>query len=163
MDTFTNDDRAVSPVIGVILMVAITVLLAATAATFFFGLTDGQNTQGISTVAFDTDYEQGGSDVLSFTHSSGKTLTAEDLQIVISGSASVDGRYDVDASGTPSGPDFGYASSDDLSAGSSITISKSTLDVAFDLDLKGATIRLVEERSAGSDSSTIAKWSGSSA
>ena len=156
MDTFTNDDRAVSPVIGVILMVAITVLLAATAATFFFGLTDEQGDRGISTVAFDTDYDRGTSDTVSFTHSSGKTLTAEDLQIVISGTSSVDGRYDVDASGVP---DFGYASSGKLSAGSTVTISGSNLG-AGSLDLSGATIRLVEAGSSGADSSTIAEWRG---
>jgi len=33
-----NDDRAVSPVIGVILMVAITVILAAVIGTFVLGL-----------------------------------------------------------------------------------------------------------------------------
>src|SRR6056297_2936084 len=38
---FTNDDdRAVSPVIGVILMVAITVILAAVIASFVLGLGD---------------------------------------------------------------------------------------------------------------------------
>ncbi|WP_338071862.1 type IV pilin N-terminal domain-containing protein [Halorutilus salinus] len=36
--TETNDDSAVSPVIGVILMVAITVILAAVIGTFVLGL-----------------------------------------------------------------------------------------------------------------------------
>ncbi len=40
---FNNDDRAVSPVIGVILMVAITVILAAVIGTFVLGL--GSNIQ----------------------------------------------------------------------------------------------------------------------
>ena len=35
---FTKNDEAVSPVIGVILMVAITVILAAVIAMFVFGL-----------------------------------------------------------------------------------------------------------------------------
>jgi len=35
---FTKDDEAVSPVIGVILMVAITVILAAVIAAFVFGM-----------------------------------------------------------------------------------------------------------------------------
>jgi len=35
---FTKDEEAVSPVIGVILMVAITVILAAVIATFVFGM-----------------------------------------------------------------------------------------------------------------------------
>jgi len=37
---FQSDDRAVSPVIGVILMVAITVILAAVIGTFVLGLGD---------------------------------------------------------------------------------------------------------------------------
>jgi flagellin-like protein len=37
---FNSDDRAVSPVIGVILMVAITVILAAVIGTFVLGLGD---------------------------------------------------------------------------------------------------------------------------
>jgi archaeal type IV pilus assembly protein PilA len=35
---FTKNDDAVSPVIGVVLMVAITVILAAVIATFVFGM-----------------------------------------------------------------------------------------------------------------------------
>ena len=35
---FTKNDQAVSPVIGVILMVAITVILAAVIAAFVFGM-----------------------------------------------------------------------------------------------------------------------------
>ncbi len=40
-----NDDKAVSPVIGVILMVAITVILAAVIATFVLGLGDSLSSQ----------------------------------------------------------------------------------------------------------------------
>ena len=40
-----TDDDAVSPVIGVILMVAITVILAAVIATFVLGLGDSLSTQ----------------------------------------------------------------------------------------------------------------------
>mgnify|MGYP002277705049 CR=1 FL=1 len=48
---FNNDDRGVSPVIGVILMVAITVILAAVIGTFVLGLGDqigGSATAGIT-------------------------------------------------------------------------------------------------------------------
>ena len=43
-DTLRNEDRAVSPVIGVILMVAITVILAAVIGTFVLGLGDSIQT-----------------------------------------------------------------------------------------------------------------------
>ena len=48
---FEGDDRAVSPVIGVILMVAITVILAAVIGTFVLGLGDslgGSSSVGVS-------------------------------------------------------------------------------------------------------------------
>lgn len=47
-----RDDRAVSPVIGVILMVAITVILAAVIGTMVLGMTDnvGQNVQAGASV-----------------------------------------------------------------------------------------------------------------
>ncbi|OYR73301.1 type IV pilin [Halorubrum ezzemoulense] len=48
---FNEDDRGVSPVIGVILMVAITVILAAVIGTFVLGLGDqigGSATAGVT-------------------------------------------------------------------------------------------------------------------
>ncbi|WP_159899274.1 type IV pilin [Salinirussus salinus] len=51
-----DDDRGVSPVIGVILMVAITVILAAVIATFVLGLGPGG---AAPTVNFDSDFESG--------------------------------------------------------------------------------------------------------
>jgi len=57
-----NDDDAVSPVIGVILMVAITVILAAVIATFVLGLGE-QVSQTTPNANFGVDYEQNASDV----------------------------------------------------------------------------------------------------
>ncbi|PSP83148.1 type IV pilin [Halobacteriales archaeon QS_6_64_34] len=45
IQTLIQDDDAVSPVIGVILMVAITVILAAVIATFVLGLGDSLSNQ----------------------------------------------------------------------------------------------------------------------
>jgi len=52
---FQNDDRAVSPVIGVILMVAITVILAAVIGTFVLGLGDSLGGSPIAGVTVDGD------------------------------------------------------------------------------------------------------------
>ncbi|WP_054847863.1 type IV pilin [Methanoculleus chikugoensis] len=49
MMNFRENEEAVSPVIGVILMVAITVILAAVIAAFVFGMTG--NVQTTKTVA----------------------------------------------------------------------------------------------------------------
>lgn len=52
-----DDDRAVSPVIGVILMVAITVILAAVIGTFVLGLGENVETNPSAGVTVnDTDY-----------------------------------------------------------------------------------------------------------
>jgi len=52
---FQNDDRAVSPVIGVILMVAITVILATVIGTFVLGLGDSLGGSPIAGVTVDGD------------------------------------------------------------------------------------------------------------
>lgn len=49
----TGDSRAVSPVIGVILMVAITVILAAVIGTFVLGLGDSINQNATAGVSYD--------------------------------------------------------------------------------------------------------------
>ena len=52
---FNKNDEAVSPVIGVILMVAITVILAAVIAAFVFGMAGGiSNTKTVAATASQT-------------------------------------------------------------------------------------------------------------
>ena len=71
-----KDDDAVSPVIGVILMVAITVILAAVIASFVLGLGDQNNPA--PTASFDFDYTDDGSGSntgdLTITHGDGDEL-----------------------------------------------------------------------------------------
>ena len=57
---FNNNEEAVSPVIGVILMVAITVILAAVIAVFVFGMaSDVQTTKTVAATA-----KQSGTDII---------------------------------------------------------------------------------------------------
>jgi len=73
-----NDDDAVSPVIGVILMVAITVILAAVIASFVLGLGDQNNPA--PTVSMDFDYD-GDNDELTITHEDGDELDPANVYI----------------------------------------------------------------------------------
>jgi len=84
---FTND-RAVSPVIGVILMVAITVILAAVIGTFVIGLGDdlGSTTPSASIdagpgngVAGDVSDD---AEIAVFTHRSGDSISHDNLEVV---------------------------------------------------------------------------------
>jgi flagellin-like protein len=69
-----KNEEAVSPVIGVILMVAITVILAAVIAAFVFGMTDNVQTQknvAIGLQKAGTSLQvtiQGGADVADLTY-----------------------------------------------------------------------------------------------
>lgn len=78
-----DDDRAVSPVIGVILMVAITVILAAVVGSFVLGL--GNSVQQTSPNAnFQFDFQDHGDDnfTVTATHTGGDTIPeSENLTI----------------------------------------------------------------------------------
>ena len=86
---FNADDRAVSPVIGVILMVAITVILAAVIGTFVLGLGDQIGGSATAGVTVDGD----GTDTATVTLTN--TGTAESVDIVNSttGDQIVTGSY----------------------------------------------------------------------
>ncbi|MDB9295817.1 type IV pilin N-terminal domain-containing protein [Halorubrum ezzemoulense] len=82
---FNGEDRAVSPVIGVILMVAITVILAAVIGTFVLGLGDQIGGSATAGVAVDGDSvtlsNMGTADYVLVNSSSG-TLTNGNLSSV---------------------------------------------------------------------------------
>jgi flagellin-like protein len=89
-------DRAVSPVIGVILMVAITVILAAVIGTFVLEIGDQQETA--PTASFSSDQEvryyedpTGDTNLTTFlvTHTGGDTLDITHLNIKVDGNSSV--------------------------------------------------------------------------
>ncbi|SDM94340.1 flagellin N-terminal-like domain-containing protein [Halogranum gelatinilyticum] len=71
---FNTDDRAVSPVIGVILMVAITVILAAVIGTFVLGLGDSvSDTSPQASLSFDYTADAADS-TIEVTHSGGDAI-----------------------------------------------------------------------------------------
>jgi flagellin-like protein len=96
------DEKAVSPVIGVILMVAITVILAAVIGTFVLGLGDSvqdtapqtqfsfdytQNTSQSGTDLYQTDDPSGGP--LTIAHDGGDTVDGTRLSVNDDDGASV--------------------------------------------------------------------------
>ncbi|OYR53581.1 hypothetical protein DJ73_07155 [Halorubrum sp. Ea1] len=74
---FKKDDRGVSPVIGVILMVAITVILAAVIGTFVLGLGDSLgDSQPTAQINLDASSSE-----LTLEHAGGDRIPAEELEI----------------------------------------------------------------------------------
>jgi len=91
-----DDDRAVSPVIGVILMVAITVILAAVIGTFVLGLGDQvQSTtpqasfgfdQGTETVTGSAAGETSEITYVTITHETGDSISESNIGVSVDGS-----------------------------------------------------------------------------
>lgn len=84
-----TEDRAVSPVIGVILMVAITVILAAVIGTFVLGLGDQVSESAPQAqFTFDQSGDAGTSGAsLSITHDGGDTIESANLVVNVAGSS----------------------------------------------------------------------------
>ena len=143
------DDDAVSPVIGVILMVAITVILAAVIGTFVLGLGESIEDNAPS-ASFTTNYEEStpatgsscaadgttGDNTLEITHQSGPTIDAERLTISEDGS---------DGDGWTACGGSSEASSGDTA----------TADVKSD-----ATVRLIWTAEGGGQTDTLTTWEG---
>jgi len=87
INAILNDDRGVSPVIGVILMVAITVILAAVIGTFVLGLGDSLQQAPQSTLnAEDATNEYNSSaemDAFTVSHDGGDTIAFSDVRVVV--------------------------------------------------------------------------------
>ncbi|WP_083866582.1 type IV pilin [Natronococcus occultus] len=118
-ETNIDDERAVSPVIGVILMVAITVILAAVIGTFVLGLGDDVTESTAPTADFDFDYE----DELTVTHAGGDAIPSSELEV------------QAPSEGEP--VDFDVDSDADVSAGDTATVTAGdgdTVQVVWDAD-----------------------------
>ncbi len=139
-----DDDRAVSPVIGVILMVAITVILAAVIGTFVLGLGDQvQSTTPQASFGFDTgSANDSGAYNVSVTHETGDSIDATELNVSVNGSTST------------------WASNGDVSAGSTFEIGNVNTTPEPDLETwaaSGDTVRVIYNNPDADSSSTLAK------
>ncbi|MFC7021338.1 MULTISPECIES: type IV pilin N-terminal domain-containing protein [Haloarcula] len=150
-----SDDDAVSPVIGVILMVAITVILAAVIATFVLGLGD-QISNTAPQASFSFEYNEGADDnydndddgdgTLNITHDGGDTIEAQDLSV--SGSQD-DGSWGDDISEIDSST-AQFAATSKISAGSTLTVNVNSDD----------TVRVTYQDPSGGSTATLGKWEG---
>jgi flagellin-like protein len=155
----TNTDahtRGVAPVVGVILMVGITVLLAATAAYFVTDL--GQSQADPPTASFSFDYDASSTDEsLTITHTSGDTIPSDKLYIVVedaqlSTGTDPDGEYSFAtlSATVPAGSAVG--------AGDEAVVDSSGVVGSGDLVLDTASVTLVWRSPGGSSSVTLGSW-----
>jgi len=181
-----DDDRAVSPVIGVILMVAITVILAAVIGSFVLGMGDQlQETNPQANFGFDTTTEtvvDAERTAVTITHETGDAISSGNLNILVNGEQA----YTESAS---TEDDVAPTFTSEVSAGSSVTIVAATNgdvdpgnedhvyvndtneDLAIDTDPdttgaevtgvalgNGDTIRVVWSSDSGGSSATLGKF-----
>ena len=134
------DEDAVSPVIGVILMVAITVILAAVIGTFVLGL--GDQVQSTSPQAnFNFDFDTA-TDQVTLTHDGGDTI-ADGARLTTTGFTFTASN---DWSGVYSGSKVG--------AGDSITLTNGGGTPA---NWAGETVRITWTSETGDTSATLGK------
>lgn len=150
-----GDDEAVSEVIGVILMVAVTVVLAAVIATFVLGLGE-QVSQAAPQASFSFDYDEdggvgtgeddfgtpvsgNGDGNLTITHEGGATLAASTL--AVTGSSQSGGDWD---GADPYGPDS------EIRAGDGLVVRIDSDD----------TVRVAWTAPNGDESALLAEFSG---
>jgi len=129
-----TDDSAVSPVIGVILMVAITVILAAVIGTFVLNLGQGIN-QSAPQASFGFDYN--GTTNVTVTHQTGDSIPGNQLNVTASGGLTWD-------------PDNSEYWTGTVDAGTSI-------EKTPDSDFSGETIRVVWSSQNGENSATLSQ------
>ncbi|NLV11188.1 type IV pilin [Halomicrobium mukohataei] len=146
-----DDDDAVSPVIGVILMVAITVILAAVIASFVLGL--GDQTSQAPQASFGFEYDSSNTEV-TVTHESGDQIEAQNLIF----------RGDIESSG---GSNIIENEGESWNAGSSdageTSIVKAGMSTTVNVKDDSYEISLIYEEAGSGTSTTLTTNSGPAA
>ena len=127
------DDDAVSPVIGVILMVAITVILGAVIGTFVLALGDEGETPGPQAKF---TFNEAGDDI-TITHEGGDPVVRDNVEVIAGNGTSVTSCSDGNGWGDT-----------EITAGNSCTAEFTD----------SGTLRIIWEFEDGSDSETLAKF-----
>ena len=153
-----TEDRAVSPVIGVILMVAITVILAAVIGTFVLGLGD-QVSESAPQAQFSFDFANGTYGTI--THDGGDSIDDSTLSVVVGSEtayAGTGGTSDIATSPTDFTGGSGVA---DDAWGSEVSAGD-TLALSVGSNQAGNEVRIVWSSSNSDKTATIgqATWQG---
>ena len=152
-----SEDRAVSPVIGVILMVAITVILAAVIGAFVIGIGDDQEVQPTASFSFDfssADGEESPAEV-TIAHSTGDTIDSPDSLFV-----SIDGERSEWTDGEFEDADYSFDEIEyPVRSGSQVTVTKDQTSEEEEnddyIDWEGESLSVVWESETGDSSATL--------
>ncbi|ACV10976.1 Protein of unknown function DUF1628 [Halorhabdus utahensis DSM 12940] len=147
-----DEDRGVSPVIGVILMVAITVILAAVIATFVMNMGPTETTMPNAQWNFNED--EGASEV-TIEHNGGSPVKADNVQIKVSDGSGGGGSTDL-SSVSP------YGSGSELTAGSDLVVGfsgSSSVDIQeSSISFSDGEIQIIWENPDSGETQIMAEW-----
>lgn len=156
-----GDRRAVTPVVGIALLIALTVMIAATVAAFVFTMDDDVRPRNAPTASFDFEFESGGSDAVTIVHQSGDAIATSLLYVQVDGAECVGGPDDPNRRLNVAA-DWGL--SGEFTAGRTIRVARALPSAADlcssgDLDLRDATVHVVWESGEGT-SRELQSWHG---
>ncbi|WEL20621.1 type IV pilin N-terminal domain-containing protein [Halorhabdus sp. BNX81] len=138
LKSLLDDDTGVSPVIGVILMVAITVILAAVIATFVMNMGPSESTPANANWDWSEEKATSGGDVdiySQLTHEGGGAAAVDEykLKIDVAGSSETIQFTDVD----------GYSSGSEMSASDTVKVFNASGSTTIaDADLPASYVHL---------------------
>jgi flagellin-like protein len=151
------ESRGVSPVIGIVLIIAIAVVLAGTVGVFAFGISD-ETQPAAPDVAFSTEYDRtGASDSITLTVQSGDAVETDKLTLQLVDAEVVSGPSEPEISGSPIANQAGT----ELEGGDTVTIDTTTTTASgSDLDLSDATVKVIWDPDPETDGPTnvIFEW-----
>lgn len=122
-----DDEKGVSPVIGVILMVAITVILAAVIGTFVLGL--GDSLQQAPQAQLEAS--SNGANSVTISHNGGDALTVADVKVTIGTNSDLSFKDDTSS-----------FSSDEFAVGDSANFTESSISGGSGDDISGSDIQV---------------------
>ena len=160
MSRLRDGGRGVSPVVGIVLMVAIVVVLGTVIGAYFVSFSEQEPTQApqVAIVAEYSERTGGNGEYLNLSFESGDTLERADLTLVVSDARSSDG-----GAATLTGDPLGAQAPTRITAGTEISIHAghfSGIGTGENLDLSEATLRLVWETDTYEQTETyvIYRW-----
>jgi flagellin-like protein len=169
-----NDEQAVSPVIGVILMVAITVILAAVIGTFVLGLGDQLSSSSPSaSIGFDYEINESADAAtagevgnLTVSHNGGDKIDANNVNVTTNTDIAFwddSGALQTGASLNQSISFSDMGESGDIGAGTSVKVVGAGGTGGYsnaNNELAGQTVRVVWSTPNSDSTSQLGKWTG---
>ncbi len=164
--TSNTGNRGLSPVVGIVLLIGITIILGATAASFFVGLSD-DNLETAPAAKFTFEYESSsGSDNVTIRHANGDVIPADQTYVALEGANCVGGTDDPDGEYNLA-DDFNLPG-DEMKSGMTVQIrphldhdTTTSRDLCVDngdLDLSSATVDIIWKGESGT--TTVNSWDG---